>query len=541
VATSCAVRRIARATAGGGRYLGARARTALFTGVMSGGRQGARGGRGAGLRARGIGLAVALIAAAVVALLGSGVGEGEARRTVAVSVSIDARHPRAPVPHTFLGLSFELSALRQIASYADRGDLVTLLRTLGPGVLRFGGASADTRTAWTDSATPRPAWASGTFGRDDLRRLARLAARSGWRVLLTIGLGHYDRRAAAREARAAKAALGRWLAGIELGNEPNSYARHGLRSGVWSFSRYSAQAAAYRRAIARAAPGIPLAGPDVSGSRAFERWGPREVSRLHAALLTGHHYPLSCRQVPPPTVSRLLSPSIRHLEGISLRRYLAVAGASAVPFRLDETNSVSCGGRAGVSDTFASALWALDYIVRTMSAGAVGMNFQGNPANCHGYSPLCAPTPGRLASGALMAQPEWYALLLASTLLGDRPVRSAVSSSERTNLDVATLLAPDGALHVVIVDDDPPGSPAALVSVHVGSGFRAGRILSLTAPSPASGAGVELGGQPVQGDGSWREPGDLRQSADRGGAIKLAVSPAGATLLTVPARASAAG
>ena len=34
--------------------------------------------------------------------------------------------------------------------------------------------------------------------------------------MLTIGLAHYDPSAAAREASAAKAALGRWLVGIEL-------------------------------------------------------------------------------------------------------------------------------------------------------------------------------------------------------------------------------------------------------------------------------------------------------------------------------------
>src|SRR5205807_8002457 len=45
------------------------------------------------------------------------------------------------VPRRFLGLSFELSSLEQIAQLATRGDLLTLLRSLGPGMLRFGGVS----------------------------------------------------------------------------------------------------------------------------------------------------------------------------------------------------------------------------------------------------------------------------------------------------------------------------------------------------------------------------------------------------------------
>jgi hypothetical protein len=140
-----------------------------------------------------------------------------------------------------------MSSLPQMANYADGGDLVTLLRSLGPGVLRFGGVSADTRVAWTDAATARAAWASGVLGAGDLRKLGSLAAKSGWHILLTIGLGHYEPDAAAREAAAAKAALGGWLEGIELGNEPDAYALHGLRSEPWTFVQYSAQVAASQR------------------------------------------------------------------------------------------------------------------------------------------------------------------------------------------------------------------------------------------------------------------------------------------------------
>jgi hypothetical protein len=514
---------------------------------MSYGKPAATSGPDVRTQLRGSAMAAGAIAILALALVQWGMSQGREPRadqddrlgSVGVSVSIDAHHPGAAVPPAFLGLSFELSDLPRIARYARGGDLVAMLRSLGPGVLRFGGVSADTRIAWTDRVTPRPAWASGTLERSDLRELGRLAALSGWHVLLTIGLAHYDAGAAAREARAAKATLGRWLVGIELGNEPDAYARHGLRAGAWTFSLYRRQVTAYRRAIAKVAPGIPLAGPDVSGSVAFGRWGRREAIRLHPALLTGHHYPLGCHDVPAPTIARLLSLPIRGQEDRSLRRYLSISRTSRIPFRMDEANTVSCGGSHGISDTFASALWAVDYTARTMAAGAAGINFQGNPANCHGYAPVCAPTPTRLAGGALRAQPEWYALLLSRTLIGDRPLRSVVTSASRPNVDVTTLLAPDGALHVVIVDDDPPGSSAATVSVHVGRGFEAAGILQLTAPSPAATAGVELGGRAVGRDGSWHRPTTLPRSPDRGGVIRLDLSPASAMLVTVPRRPGA--
>src|SRR5437870_1947562 len=79
--------------------------------------------------------------------------------------------------------------------------------------------------------------------------------------------------AAAREAAAARAALGGMLAGIELGNEPDAYMRHGLREAPWTFVQYAPQAQQYVGAIAALSPRVPLAGPDVSGSAVFGGWG----------------------------------------------------------------------------------------------------------------------------------------------------------------------------------------------------------------------------------------------------------------------------
>jgi hypothetical protein len=487
----------------------------------------ARGGGRARIRVAG--LALGLTTAIVAALVAFDVG-GSAR-PVAISVSVEARHPGARVPREFLGLSFELSSLGQIAHLASAGNFATMLRSLGAGVLRFGGVSADTRVAWTDVATPLPAWASAGLQAGELRDLRELAAKSGWHILLTIGLAHYDPAAAAREVAAAKAALGGWLAGIELGNEPDAYARHGLRPAPWTFSHYDAQVAAYRKAIAKLAPGVPLAGPDVSGSLVFERWGRGMAIREKPALLTGHHYPLGCHDVSAPTIARLLSPPVRRAEDVSLRRYISVSRASGIRFRLDETNTVSCGGAAGVSNTFASALWAVDYIARAMAAGVVGVNFQGNPANCRGYTPVCAPTPQLLAQGAFTAQPEWYALVLAKALIGDRPVRATISPT-RSNLDVLALLHGE-RLHVLIVDEDPHGANRAEVSLHVGHGVGAATVLSLTAPSTSATSGVALGGRAVAYDGTWRAPTQLARRPSRLGVITLMVSPGSATLVTI--------
>jgi hypothetical protein len=449
---------------------------------------------------------------------------------LSLSVSIDVNHPGARVPRNFLGLSFEMSSLRQIVSYAERGNLVRMLRSLGPGLLRFGGVSADTEVAWTDARTPLPSWSSKALDVGEFRALRKLAARSGWHVLLTIGLAHYDPRAAAREAAAAKHALGRWLTGVELGNEPDAYARHGLRSEPWTFSRYDLQVAAYRRAIHRVSPGLAIVGPDVSGSLIFESWGRGAALHDRPALLTGHHYPLGCHTVPAPSVERLLSLSIRGAEDASLHRYMAVSRRGALRFRLDEANSVSCGGKAGISDRFASALWAVDYIAHAMVAGLAGINLQGNPANCQGYTPVCAPTRETLARGELTARPEWYALLLGKTLVGDRPLHAIVLPGN-ANIDVLAFMGEE-KLRVLIVDDEPSASRHALVELHVGSRFGDATALRLTAPSPSAATGVRLGGGAVQSLGTRRAPAQRSLEPKRAGVIALEVAPASATLVT---------
>ncbi|MCW3069876.1 MAG: Ricin lectin [Solirubrobacterales bacterium] len=490
---------------------------------------------------------IALVLAAAVALAVVAAGaDGDADRasvasplradpaeTVPMSVQIDLHHRGRRVPARFLGLSFEATSLSQIASFGAGGNFVGLLRSLGPGMLRFGGVSADTRIAWTDPLTPRPAWTSHSLEAGDLRRLAALAARSDWRVLLTVGLAHYAPAAAAREMRVAKRALGRSLAGVEIGNEPDAYARHGLRPLPWTAGRYAAEVRAYRRAIGRLTRGIALAAPGVSGSHSFVSWGRAVARSQRPSLLTGHHYPLGCHQIPAPSIERLLSAQTRRLEGTSLARYMAVSRHSRIPLRIDEANSVSCGGHPGISNTFAAALWATDYITQTMAAGAAGINLQGNPGNCLGYSPVCGETPQRLARGIMTPLPVWYALLLSRSLVGDRPLPTSASSPQKPNVAVRTLLARDGSLHVVAVNAEPVSAQPVSLSVRVGSGFGAASVLALSAPSPEATSGVTLGGQPVAPDGSWRRPATLPSAPIRGGVLEVTVPPSSAALVTV--------
>jgi hypothetical protein len=486
---------------------------------------------------------------------------------VSVVVADDPQGP--PVPRDFLGLSFEVGEIPRLAGYATAdgpgsgsngggstgggpgddatgggpgdGELAALLRSLGSGVLRLGGVSADLYSAWSQPGLPPPRWARTAITSADLARIAALARATGWHVLLTVNLGHYDPAAAAREVAAARALLGSDLAGVELGNEPDAYVGKGLRARGWNFAAYRPQAAAYRAAIAAVAPGVAIAGPDPSSGLPGLRWVRAAARTLRPALLTDHYYPLSsCGST--PTVAELLSPVTRAAESAMLARMAAIARAHATPLRLDETNNVSCEGQPGVSDSFASALWALDFVVRAMDAGLAGIDFHDLLNRPDAYSPLVirhrpdgTDVAGR--AGTLHANPEWYALLAARSLPGGRPLPTHVAGAPAVQLSAGALREPDGSLALVLVDFEPPGSQPLAVRLRLPGRFADGSVLRLTAPSPTATGGVRLGGRAVAPDGSWTTPSAL-PGVHRGlrgwaGSLSLQMSPSSAAIMTL--------
>jgi hypothetical protein len=48
---------------------------------------------------------------------------------------------------------------------------------------------------------------------------------------------------------------------------------------------------------------------------------------------------------------------------------IEAADRAGIPLVMGKTNSVSCGGRSGISDTFGAALWAVDYVLLGASLG----------------------------------------------------------------------------------------------------------------------------------------------------------------------------
>jgi hypothetical protein len=233
---------------------------------------------------------------------------------------------------------------------------------------------------------------------------------------------------------------------------------------------------------------------------------------------------------------------------------VAAGRALGLPVRLDETNSASCGGQNGVSNTLASALWVIEYLVTLAQHGVSGAGIQGGLAACQGYTPLCVPgangalpgtapgidpiadaSLGAAASpdGRLAAQPDFYGLLLVHQLEGGQWLPFA--TNQPTPAWLAAVMMPGGAVRVVIVDPSP--SAAADITVHVpGRGGRAS-LERLTGPSLGATSGVSLGGAPVKRDGTWTPRTDPTLSGSADG-VHVRVPPASAALITIPVASS---
>ena len=473
-------------------------------------------------------------------------GTGARPRPATVVVTVDPRHPGATLPRDFLGLSFEASVLGS-ADFDPAGSaLPAFLDDLGIGRLRFGGNSVDRVAAWTASPTDAlPPWAQSRVTPADLTRLGALAAATGWRIDLGLTLGHPDASVAASEAAVAVRVIGRGLGTVQIGNEPDALGALGPPQGQ---SGYRTAVAAYRAALAVAGGPAQLSGPDTAASTELAGYAMSEGPGL--ASVTEHFYPLTRCGGARPTIADLLSPSTTAAEQRLAATATAVGRSLGVPVRIDETNSASCGGQDGVSNTLASALWMVEYLVILGRAGVSGVGIQGGLAACRGYTPLCVPgatggdagtAPGidpvadtslsaaHDPGGRLTAQPDFYGMLLMSEVEGGRwiPVGAPVPAP----LFAAALEMPDRSARFVIVNPSARPAPDILIR---GVACATAGVQLLAGPSLDAVSGVSLGGATVSGNGRWTPQPDTRLSVDAAG-VRLRLPGPSAAVVTCSA------
>ena len=154
----------------------------------------------------------------------------------ALQLEIGGRPDSRPVAPGFIGFSIEYPSLLAYSGYNPAGlnpTFLTLVRNLTPGqrpVLRFGGDTTDW-TWWQTPPLAKPPGIRYTVGPRWAAVAGATARALNARLILGINFESDRRVIAATEANALVHEIGaRYVAGLELGNEPEVYGSLGWYS-----------------------------------------------------------------------------------------------------------------------------------------------------------------------------------------------------------------------------------------------------------------------------------------------------------------------
>jgi hypothetical protein len=347
----------------------------------------------------------------------------------------------------FAGFSYEKSMLTGPLFSGTNDNLISLFRLVGQGVLRIGGNSVD-QCVWTPGGAGRTA---GQIAPSDVDALASFLAGSGWRCIYGINLGGAATGATTPELAAAEVAyvskkLGSSLIGIEIGNECEGYgAAGGYFAGNWSLAQFEALWNQFRAAITIAVPDVAFIGP-ASGASVSTWTIPfgQACTRKSLSMVTQHYY-RGDGKATTSTAANLLTTDSNLARCTSLLS--AAAQQSGIPFRFGECNSYYNGGAVGVSNSYASSLWIIDFLFNSALGGAAGVNLHGG-GNYTGYTPI-ADKNGVVVE----VRPEFYGLMMFA-LAGQGSMYQTSLSVNGVNATAYAVKDSSGALNLVIVNKD---------------------------------------------------------------------------------------
>jgi hypothetical protein len=214
-----------------------------------------------------------------------------------------------------------------------------------------------------------------------VRNLAEFLRATGWTCLYGIGMGTNTPDRAAEEAVFVAEALGSSLQYFQIGNEADLFSHHLRDPKTWSANAYLDEWLALARAVTARVPDARFGIPDVAANvewltQIADRW-PAVENPPHVVRLTHHYYFGGPATNPEVSIPNLLKPATME----RVRKTADIAGGAAakmgVRVRMTEGNTCYRGGKPGVSDVFAAALWAADYALLLASNNYSGVNLHG--------------------------------------------------------------------------------------------------------------------------------------------------------------------
>jgi hypothetical protein len=390
-----------------------------------------------------------------------------------------------------MGLSYEKGAFVAESLFTGANQsLAGMFNRLGNGVLRIGGNSLDT-TVWSAHG---PGNTSGQVSPADVDHLAEFIALTNWKVLYGVNLGTSTPSLAAAEVAYVQSKLGHSLIGFEIGNEPEEYYLSYYPTG-WNRAAFEALWQQFRAAIVATTPSAIITGPDTGGNGSSGNVTAWSVPFTQGpcgkliSLLTQHYYHGNGHSA-NATVKNLVSVDPNLVPACAALK--SAASARNIPFRISETNSYLYGGSPGVSNAYASALWAIDHLFNIALCGASGVNMQGGDVGY--YTPIA-----NSGSTVIEARPEYYGLLLFS-LAGQGTLLQSTLSTNNFNATIYAVRSPSGTTNILIVNKEPYQS--LNITIDCGRDITNADLVELRGTSLAATTGQTLQGATVSPDGS---------------------------------------
>jgi hypothetical protein len=408
-----------------------------------------------------------------------------------ISVTVDQTKTSYKIPSTFEGLSYEMSELIQDPSFlnANNTTIIQLIKNLGGGLLRIGGNSSDIYT-WTGTARglTTPANSITTTEIDNLSAFAKAV---GWQVIFGLNMGVYNPTLAANEANYVFKSLQSNLLALQFGNEPDGYASwNPIRTAPYSESNYETQWNSYFKAVKAQVPAAPLAGPDVAYQSSWvASFAANEGNNV--MLLTSHYYQNGPASNPSINISSLFTPIPQYPDYFQV---INKAGLSAnLPWRITECNSINGGGKAGVSDVFASALWALDFMWQVAENNGQGVNFHG--FNGGGYSAFS------VVNGVATVAPEYYSFLAFKYGTSGSTIIPAKLSTTQYNCSAYACIKSD-TTSITLINKDSTHN--LVFKIQLTNKATMAHVARMIAPSISAKTGVTFCNGSVNSNGSFQ-------------------------------------
>ena len=343
------------------------------------------------------------------------------------------------VPADFIGLSYEMGQLYNPRFFSqDNLPLVKAFRGLNThGVLRLGGHLSNI-TDWEGVGQNDPKqirgvrhgiedyweWPlvdpvvqqnkHGILTRKAIENLRGFLDAVNWRLIYGLNFACGSAARAADEAEAVAAIMGDRLIAFVIGNEADGFGDDPFfRPKGYGFEQYIAEYEAWVKTIREKLPHAQFAGPDTDGK--VDTWVLEYARRTRgdAVLLTSHFYGMGPASDPGMTAERLLQKTNPELEAQIAAVAAARDAAGGTPYRMAEGNSCFGGGRKDVSDAYASALWAADYVLKVACAGFAGVNLHGGGVGV--YTPIESSE-----TAPALPRPVYYGLQFAQMFVGCR-------------------------------------------------------------------------------------------------------------------------